>query len=173
MAASESAVIVPVPEAEPVVGTFRAQLDRTATWGVPAHVTVLYPFVPPDRIGPQELRRLGEAVHAVVHFDVVFRRIEWFGEDVMWLAPEPDDGFKALTAAVCTAFPGYRPYGGVFADVTPHLTVGAHADFDRMCVAARATSAQLPIKASVRAAHLFQGCDAPGAWHAVTELPLG
>ena len=47
MRASESAVIVPVPEAEPAVGGLRAALDRAAVWGVPAHVTLLYPFVTP------------------------------------------------------------------------------------------------------------------------------
>ncbi len=173
MVASESAVIVPVAEAEPAVGKFRAQLDRTAAWGVPAHVTVLAPFVPPDRISPRELRRLREAVRAVPRFDVIFRRTEWFGADVVWLVPEPDDGFRALTAAVWSAFPDCPPYGGAFADVIPHLTVGARADLSRMRAAAQAMSARLPIKAAVRAAHLFHGFDAPGGWHRIAELPLG
>lgn len=173
MVASESAVIVPVAETEPAVGKLRAQLDRTAAWGVPAHVTILAPFVPPDRIGPQELRKLREAVRTVTCFDVIFRRTEWFGDDVVWLAPEPDDGFRALTAVVCSTFPDCRPYGGAFADVIPHLTVGAHADLGRMRTAARAASARLPIKAAVRVAHLVQGSNAPGAWRMVAELPLG
>jgi len=54
--ATESALIVPVPEAEPVVGEFRASLDRCAGWGVPAHVTVIYPFRAPDRLDADELR---------------------------------------------------------------------------------------------------------------------
>ena len=33
--ASESAVIVPVPETEPAVGSFRAELDRAAALGIP------------------------------------------------------------------------------------------------------------------------------------------
>jgi 2'-5' RNA ligase superfamily len=109
----------------------------------------------------------------VPRFDVIFRRTEWFGDDVVWLAPEPDNGFRALTTAVCSAFPDYPPYGGAFTDVIPHLTLGAHADLSRMRAAARATSAQLPIKAAVRTVHLFQGSDAPGAWRRVAELPLG
>ena len=46
---TESAVIVAVPAAEPAVRAHRQQFDRAAAWGVPAHVTVLYPFVPPFR----------------------------------------------------------------------------------------------------------------------------
>ena len=38
---AETAVLVPVPEAERVVGRHRARLD-----GVPAHVTVLFPLGP-------------------------------------------------------------------------------------------------------------------------------
>lgn len=129
--------------------------------------------MPPNQLDPWALRKLREAVRTVPRFDVVFRRTEWFGDDVVWLAPEPDDGFRALTAAVSSAFPDYPPYGGAFAEVIPHLTVGAHADLSRMRAAARATSAELPIKAAVRAAHLFQGSDAPGAWHSLAELLLG
>jgi hypothetical protein len=47
---AESTILVPVPEAEPVVGQLRARLDRAASRGIPAHVTVLYPFVPPGQI---------------------------------------------------------------------------------------------------------------------------
>jgi len=42
-----------------------------------------------------------------------------------------------------------------------------------MRAAARATTARLPITADVHTVHLFQGSDAPDAWHSVTELPLG
>src|ERR1700729_2595365 len=47
---SESCLLVPVPEAEAVVGRVRGRLDRAAAWGVPAHVTILYPFVLPEAI---------------------------------------------------------------------------------------------------------------------------
>ena len=47
---TDSAVVIPVPEAEAVVGPHRARLDPFAAWGVPAHVTVLAPFVPPHAI---------------------------------------------------------------------------------------------------------------------------
>ena len=58
MEPTEGAVIVAVPEAEDVVGPQRAALDRAASWGVPAHVTVLYPFVPPAKIDDRIIRAL-------------------------------------------------------------------------------------------------------------------
>ena len=48
--AAQSAVLVSVPEAEPAVSRYRARLDRAGAWGVPAHVTILYPFVAPPRL---------------------------------------------------------------------------------------------------------------------------
>lgn len=66
-----------MPETEPAVGSFRAELDRAAAWGVPAHVTVLYPFLPPHRIGLLELHRLSEAVRTVPRFQVTFQRVDW------------------------------------------------------------------------------------------------
>jgi hypothetical protein len=49
-AAQESALVVLVPAAEALVGVFRALYDPAVRVGVPAHITVLYPFVPTDKI---------------------------------------------------------------------------------------------------------------------------
>jgi hypothetical protein len=57
-----SAVTVLVPAVEPAVARHRRDLDASATWGVPAHVTVLFPFVAPE---PDDgFRRLTTAVRA-------------------------------------------------------------------------------------------------------------
>jgi LmbE family N-acetylglucosaminyl deacetylase len=173
VAPTESAVVVPVPEAEGVVGEHRARLDRAAVRGVPAHVTVLHPFVPPDQLHADHLRTLAAAVRSVPRFDVVFADVRWFGEDVVWVAPEPDSGFRALIDAVTGAFPAFPPYGGVFDDPVPHLTIGAHATHDALSAAASQVAARLPFRASIDVVHLLQGSDAPGAWHRIGELPLG
>ena len=44
--AGQTALVVAVPSAEPVVARLRASYDVAAAYGVPAHVTVLYPFLP-------------------------------------------------------------------------------------------------------------------------------
>jgi hypothetical protein len=46
----ETALLLPVPAAEPAVSRHRARFDVAARDGVPAHVTVLYPFLPPAGI---------------------------------------------------------------------------------------------------------------------------
>ena len=124
MADTESAVLVVVREAEPAVGQFRVDLDRSAGWGVPPHVTVLYPFLPPDLIDLAAVGRLGEAVATVPAFDFVFARLEWFGESVVSLAPRPNAPLRALTAACWRPFRSVGRYGGERDDPIPHLTVG-------------------------------------------------
>ena len=57
--ATQSAVIVAIPEAEAAVAALRLRLDPAAAWGVPAHVTVLYPFLPPDEIDGRALAERG------------------------------------------------------------------------------------------------------------------
>jgi len=45
-----TALVARVPEAEPWVGTLRERFDPSTRMGVPAHITVLAPFMPPDRV---------------------------------------------------------------------------------------------------------------------------
>ena len=47
MSSSESALVVLVPEAEGVVKPFRDLHDPSAAAGMPAHITLLYPFKHP------------------------------------------------------------------------------------------------------------------------------
>jgi hypothetical protein len=44
-AVGQTAVIVPVGAAEPIVGRRRTRFDPAAATGVPAHVTIIYPFL--------------------------------------------------------------------------------------------------------------------------------
>src|SRR6478752_773273 len=111
--ATQTAVLVLVPEAEGAVAEHRAHLDMAASWGVPAHLSVVYPFVPPADVDDAVLDELASAVATVPGFDCVFPRTDWFGDDVLWLAPEPDEPFRALVQAVVGAFPAHQPYGGI------------------------------------------------------------
>jgi hypothetical protein len=169
---TESALIVAVPEAEPAVETLRAAYDPSASWGVPAHITVLYPFLPPDRIDAAVLAAVAETVAAVPAFDLVLARTRRFGDQVLWLAPEPDAPLRALTAAVWDRFPDFPPYRGEIADVVPHLTVTDRQPPAVMAAADEQVRPWLPVPARVRAVRLLTGRPAPGAWRTVADFPL-
>ncbi len=150
MEATQSALIVAVPEAEEAVGPFRAVLDRAASWGVPPHVTVLYPFLPPSRLDDEVLAAVGDLVGTVPRFELTLTHVEWFGDTVVWLAPRPGRPFRELTAAVWRRFPEVPPYEGVHTDSVPHLTIGHDAPRGVLDQAAEVVSAQLPIRLDPR-----------------------
>src|SRR5215831_9843437 len=76
----QTALLVPVPAAEPIVGRHRARHDAAARDGVPAHVTVLYPFLPPAGIGESLLASLGRLFAGFAAFEFTLDRVGWFGE---------------------------------------------------------------------------------------------
>lgn len=172
--ATQTAVIVPVAAAEGVVADHRRRLDRSAQWGVPAHVTVLYPFVTPAQVDQQLIASLAAIVTATPAFDCRFAECRWFGTDVLWLAPEPAEPFQRLTSALVGQFPDCRPYGGVYAEVVPHLTVGEARWATRAdLVAAEAgISPMLPITARIERALLIAGTDQAESWRTLAELPF-
>jgi 2'-5' RNA ligase len=169
--ATETALVVPVPAAEDAVGGYRSRLDPAAAWGVPAHLTVVYPFAPPVRVAAL-LPALEDAVRSVAAFDFTLARTAWFGSTVLWLAPEPSEPFRALTSAVERQFPEYPPYRGEFADVVPHLTVGDGGPEADLRAAEEALRPLLPIRARCTAVHLIAGTAAADSWRTVAELPL-
>lgn len=167
-----SGLVLEVPEAEAVVGRHRAALDANARLGVPAHITVLFPFLPVDHIAPPVIAALRRLFAGVAAFDVRLSRTAWFGRDVLWLAPEDARPLRALTDLVYEAFPDYPPFEGRFDDVVPHLTVAHGCDLADMQAAERAVSRRLPVKSRARRVTLMAQDDGGGAWarHATFEL---
>jgi 2'-5' RNA ligase len=171
--ATHSAVLALVPEAGPVVGGWRARLDPTSTAGVPAHVTVLYPFAPPATIDDATVSALRAAVAGVPAFPFELAAVDWFGDDLVWLAPRPREPFDELTSRVARAFPDHPPYGGEH-EPHPHLTVGyrSHAPLEVLREAAGDVAPLLPVHARLDRLHLLAGSRSPGSWRSVAELPL-
>ncbi|WP_412540992.1 2'-5' RNA ligase family protein [Longispora sp. K20-0274] len=173
MQPTETALIVPIPEAEKVVGPFRAVLDRSASWGVPAHVTVLYPFLPPNRINSELLAALSDVISVIPRFDVALTHVDWFDDAAVWLAPRPDRPFRDVTAAVWRLFPEAPPYGGAHAEIVPHLTIGHGADKSGLSQAAHVVSTHLPITATIDVVRLIAGTPEQYPWTTLREFTLG
>lgn len=172
---TETAVIAAIPEAEPLIGEHRQHLDAAAARGVPAHVTVLSPFVAPAAIDARVVGTLAAAVVAVSAFHCRFTHTDWFGEDVLWLAPEPAEPFRQLTAAVWGAFPQHPPYEGVHEEVVPHLTIAERrrGDLTAVRAAERAVQPGLPLSARIESVLLIAGTEASSSWRILHTLPLG
>lgn len=139
-----TALIIEVADAETLVREWRLKYDNAAL-GIPAHVTLLFPFVPVehfDDILVDELRRLFAVQPA---FEFSLPRVDRF-PDHAWLAPEPDEPFRRLTALIYKRYPNYPPYEGIHEDVIPHLTV-AEGDAALQDEVEAALTPHLPIAA--------------------------
>ncbi len=168
----ESALLIAVAPAEPLVETWRAQHDLAARWGVPAHITVLYPFVAPDEIDDDVKQRVREICCEFRPFGFSLVAARRFGESVLYLAPAPEVPFRELTQAFSTAFPNYPPYGGTHADVIPHLTVLDGAPATVFDVAQRDVSRGLPIAGFADEVLLMAGKDVEDSWRIVERFSL-
>ena len=168
----ESALLVPVAAAEPVVGRWRERLDPSAAWGVPAHITVMYPFIDPRDIDAHLVDRLREMFAGIPPFRFSLVGVRWFQRSVVWLAPEPSQPFRSLTAAVMTEWPALEPYGGAFDEVVPHLTVGETATVEPLLEAATVVEASLPIPCEATTVDLMVGSEEV-RWRTLARSPLG
>ena len=117
-----SVLLVPVPDAEATVAPFRRGLDPTYRQKMPAHVTVLVPFMPPTMIDDAVIDNLTSLFRGFGGFEFVLREMNWFDKRVLYLEPEPAEPFRLITTAVVKQFPDYPPYEGAFDDIVPHLS---------------------------------------------------
>jgi hypothetical protein len=103
----ETAVVIVVDEPG-LAGIYRSFFPGFAALGIPLHITLLYPFVPPDAL---------EA--ALPDLAAVIARYERFAFTLTDLRTFP----RALTGAIETAFPAYPHWGGQYAEAIPHMTL--------------------------------------------------
>jgi 2'-5' RNA ligase len=165
-----TALIVVVPEAEPLVGEWRAKYDWSAQHGVPAHITLLFPFVPAEKVDDQLVADLRDLFATRSPFTYRLPRVARFPE-VAWLAPEPTEPFKELIELIFSRYPAHPPYEGIHEDVIPHLTVaeGGAALQDEV---EAALTARLPVEAEAHEVTLLVE-DAAGYWRISERFPLG
>ena len=168
---AESAFAVNVPEAEPYVGALRSALDPTAKLGVPAHITVLYPFMSPERITVAVLGQARTALSEINSFAFRLANVRRF-PSALYLEPDPAEPFICLTQALVQRFPQYLPYGGQYRSIAPHLTI-AQAGEKEHDEAQRQVAAALPpsgIQASCREVVLIE--NSSGRWRQMHTFPL-
>jgi hypothetical protein len=141
--------------------------------GVPAHVTILYPFIPPQEITEVELNALRTVFQPFSPFVAGFSEIiEDF--EMLYLAPEPKSTFVSLTKAMIRAFPGYLPYQGAYDEILPHLSVALPddpADLEQIVEEFReAAQAKMPFSAQITHVALMDSLS--GSWKIREKFPL-
>jgi hypothetical protein len=88
------------------------------------HVTLLGPFVGRSDVDDALVDTVRELLAPVRAFDFKLSAVGRFGGGLTYLMPDPAAPFIRLTEILAAAFPQWPPYGGMFDEVVPHLSIG-------------------------------------------------
>ena len=167
---NESAIIIPIAEVEPIVGSLRLQYDRAAQLGVPAHITLLYPFCSPQA-ATGEIETLKHVCASIEAFSFSFTEIRRFPATA-YLHPDKSERFAQITRTLVKKWPECQPYNGAFPDIIPHLTVADHVDRETLVAVEDSLRRQLPIQCVAREVWLLTS-DHMGMWSKKAFFSLG
>ena len=148
----------------------RASLDDAAD-GVPAHLTLLYPFVEPDQLGPNVRRALAAVAGRQRRFDYRLRGMaRW--PDTLYVAVSPARPFVRLQRKLQAAFPAYPIYGrdATFRFV-PHVTIAEGSGAADGAVRSHPAWRVLPQPAHAEAIEVI-ATGADGRWRLVWRISL-
>jgi len=143
-----------------------------AAEGVPAHLTLLYPFVDPARLTAGTRRLLVDAARRHAPFEYSLRRLAIW-PDTVYVAVEPTGPFVRLQRDLQAAFPEHPIYGrdATFRYV-PHVTVAEGAAVRDPALATDRAWLALPRRRRATAIEVIaSGPD--GRWRTVWRMRLG
>lgn len=166
-----TALLLPVPEAEPVVDTWRARFDPSAANGVPAHITLIFPYLPSDRCTATIRDKLREIFARSVPIDLELAAPGMF-PGVLYLTPEPAGPITRLIERLVCHFPEAPPYGGAFTTIIPHLTIAHSCDAALRDRIISEISPALPVRCIAREVMLMRE-EVDGHWRVQERFPLG
>ena len=166
---NESAIIVPVPEVESTVGSLRLQYDPAAQLGIPAHITLLYPFGSPGA-ACDAINMLKDLFASVQAFPFSFAQVRRFPATV-YLYPNRPEAFAQIIRTLMKTWPDRQPYGGAFSEIIPHLTVADRVGPEVLSAVEESLRPQLPIQCVAREAWLLTS-DEAGMWSKMAGFPL-
>src|SRR5439155_8302904 len=122
----QTVLLIPAFRLTAAVEQLRRRFDPTAVLGMPAHVTIMFPFLRPDEFRSPSLEALLDALASVHSFEYSLTEVRQFEQGTVYLAPEPSLRFVQLTTLV-SEHCGLPPYRGAYSAVAPHLTVATTA----------------------------------------------
>jgi 2'-5' RNA ligase len=129
------------PDAEPLVGDWRAEHDSAARYGIPAHVTVRSPFLPSELWADPTLSRLEK----FLPMPLTLARLE-DRPGALVIVVEPDDRLRELTDATTRAWPTLPPHKADRRTFAYHVTVVRTLDSRIRSNAAEAIAPHLPVR---------------------------
>jgi 2'-5' RNA ligase len=120
-------LIIPPAKVQTFAYPIRERYDTESFNRVPAHITLLYPFVTSDQVD-EAVNKLQPICSKFQPFDLVLDKYGRF-EKAIYLEPSNSESILKLFEEVSTAFPEYPIYQGEHGDTLhPHLTLASFDD---------------------------------------------
>ena len=140
---------------------------------VPPHVTLAIPFKPLEMVTNEVVQQLTKLFEETRQFDFELNAVRWFGAEVVYLEPSNAEAFRSITKRIQHEFPDFLPYGGVFDEVIPHVTLSEHGSIADRRIIGRLAPRYTPI--SARASHVWLMSNQRSAddWAVVKVFQLG
>lgn len=162
----ESAVIVPVLQADGLLRGWRPRWEPPAPVGVPACLWLAHPFLAPEELGPAALSGLagifGAQPPISARIEAVVRR-----PGAVALVPGPAEVFASLAAQVAEAFPGAQAPPSAAADGAGgglEIIALRSPDDALLDEAAAELGRRLPLSVLIAEAWLVQAAGSARAW---------
>jgi 2'-5' RNA ligase len=171
LAPSEATALILRVALPPRLEALRMRCVPDAVEGLPAHVTVAYPFAQPDAIDDEVVELVAgiAARHAPWTMRLVGRR-RW--PDTIYAAVDPEAPAVALQADLEAAFPTLPIYGGAIEVFVPHVTIAEGPSADDPEVDTDPGWGDLPVTRAVAGVELIvRGAD--GRWGTTRTFPMG
>ena len=118
----QSSLALLFPEAEIHLDTYRKIHDPSAQHGFPPHISIIWPFMRPDRIDEETLKQLKCFFEGFPKLDLQFRETGR-SPTGLYLRPEPREPIIEMILAAMKLYPDFPPYGISDYHPNPHVTV--------------------------------------------------
>jgi 2'-5' RNA ligase len=168
----ETALVLVLGDAAPFDSVRRDYAVETVAEGIPFHLTLLSPFAPREELSDPLLADVRAFFAEQAPLEFTLTRIAMWPR-VVYAVPEPDTELRACMRALFDRFPQYPPYGGEFAEVVPHATLGEEVDAAAVRAdVERRVAPHLPKQYRLDTATLLEEF-APHRWRERERFPLG
>jgi hypothetical protein len=175
----ETAILVPVPWAETTLGDVRRSTIESARRGIPARITLIYPFAPPERRerALEDLRVFFAGVAPFVYSLASTARFAQRGEHapdeaVLYLAPEPSAPFVDLIQGLQRRHPEHPAYGESQDSIVPHVSIAYSSDPAVLEAFEKRIVGELPVAVNATEAWLMAE-DEDRIWRLVEAFTFG
>ena len=119
-----TAVVIFAPhEVQAIATPIMRQYALDSLIRVPAHVTLMFPFVPYEQLD-EAAEKIESICTEIKPFEITLSGYDQF-PGVIFMRPVNPKPIQAVFRQIYDAFPLYPPYGGAFGnELHPHVTVG-------------------------------------------------